>query len=98
MYRKTILVLAVIVHRLKYAQMGQGPPRALALEATALGTRVVVWAVSVVSRGWAMPGAWVVLPAHTTPAWRREGLQLLRRLRPAVPQPGTVIVWADRGL
>jgi len=76
----------------------QGTHLALAMDATALGTRVVVLAVSVVYRGCAMPVAWVVLPADTKHAWRREWRRLLRRLRPAVPRHWTVRVLADRGL
>ena len=55
-------------------------------------------AVSVVYRGCAIPVAWVILPAGTKHAWRREWLRLLRRLRPAIPRGWTVIVLADRGL
>jgi hypothetical protein len=77
---------------------GQGPQLALAIEATALGARCVVLAVSGVSRGCAIPVAWVVLPANTTQAWRREWRRRRRRRRPAVPRHGTVIVLADRGL
>src|SRR2546430_13459704 len=76
----------------------RGTQLALALDATALGTRCVVLAVSVVSRGCAIPVAWVVLPANTKHAWRREWLRLLRRLGPAIPRGWTVIVLADRGL
>lgn len=76
----------------------QGTQLALAIDATALGTRFVVLAVSVVYRGCAIPVAWVVLPANTKHAWRREWLRLLRRLRPAIPPGWTVIVLADRGL
>lgn len=75
----------------------QGTQLALALEATTLGQRVVVVAVRVVSRGCARPVAWVMLPAGATQAWRREGLRLWRRLRPAIPHGGTGIVLADRG-
>jgi hypothetical protein len=75
-----------------------GTPLALALDATAWGTRCVVLAVSVVYRGCAIPVAWVVLPANTKHAWRREWLRLLRRLGPALPRCWTVIVLADRGL
>jgi hypothetical protein len=74
-----------------------GTQLALALDATALGTRFVVLAVRVVYRGGAMPVAWVGLPAHTKPAWRREWLRLRRRLGPAIPRGWTVIVLADRG-
>jgi hypothetical protein len=59
----------------------QGTQLALAIDATALGTRFVVLAVSVVYRGCALPVAWVVWPANTKHAWRREWLRLLRRLR-----------------
>src|SRR5262245_57372611 len=67
------------------------------LDATTLGQRFVVLAISVVSRGCALPVAWVVLPAGAKHAWRREWLRLLRRLRPAIPPGRTVIVMADRG-
>ena len=76
----------------------QGTQLALAIDATALGARFVVLAVSVVYRGCAIPVAWVVLPAKTKHAWRREWLRRLRRLRPAIPRNWTVIVLADRGL
>jgi DDE family transposase len=76
----------------------QGTQLALAIDATALGTRFVVLAVSVVYRGCAIPVAWVVLPANTKHAWRREWLRLLRRLWPAIPRGWMVIVLADRGL
>ena len=75
-----------------------GTQLALALDATALGARFVVLTVSVVYRGCAIPVAWVVLPANTTQAWRREWLRRLRLLRPAIPRHWTVIVLADRGL
>jgi hypothetical protein len=76
----------------------QGTQLALAIDATAVGTRFVVVAVRVVYRGGAMPVAWVVWPANTTHAWRREGWRLLRRLRPAMPRHGQGIVWAERGV
>jgi len=76
----------------------QGTQLALALDATTLGQRFVVLAIRVVYRGCAIPVAWVILPAGATHAWRREWLRRLRRLRPAIPQGWTVIVWADRGL
>src|SRR5205809_947721 len=76
----------------------QGTQLALAIDATTLGERFVVLAVSVVYRGCAIPVAWVILPAGTKHAWRREGLRLLRRLHRAIPRAWTVIVLADRGL
>ena len=51
----------------------QGTPLALALDATTLGTRFTVLAISVVSRGCAMPVAWTMLPANQPHAWRRDG-------------------------
>lgn len=76
----------------------RGTQLALAIDATSLGTRFVVLAVSVVYRGCAIPVAWTVLPANQSRAWRREWLRMLRLLRPAVPPGFTVIVLADRGL
>jgi hypothetical protein len=75
-----------------------GTQLALAIDATSLGTRFVVLAVSVVDRGCAIPVAWTVLPADRPRAGRREWLRMLRLLRPAVPAGFTVIVRADRGL
>jgi hypothetical protein len=76
----------------------QGTPLALALDATTFGTRFVVLVISVLSRGCAIPVAWVVLPATEKHAWRRAWLRMLRQLRPAIPKGWTVIVLADRGL
>ena len=75
-----------------------GPQLALALDATTLGSRFVVLAISVVYRGCAIPVAWAVLPAGDKRAWRAEWLRLLGLLAPAIPPAWTVIVLADRGL
>jgi hypothetical protein len=75
-----------------------GTQVALALDATTLGDRFVVLAISVLYRGCAIPVAWVVLEAGKKKAWRREWLRMLRQLRAAVPRGWTVIVLADRGL
>ncbi len=75
-----------------------GTRLALALDATTLGQRFVVLALSVVYRGCAIPVAWVILPAGAKHAWRREWLRLRRRRRPTIPAGWTVIVLADRGL
>ncbi|MFQ5814634.1 MAG: hypothetical protein ACE5I2_15755, partial [Anaerolineae bacterium] len=75
-----------------------GTQLALALDATTLGDRFVVLAISVLYRGCAIPVAWVVLEAGKKKAWRREWLRMLRQLKPAVPRGWTVIVLADRGL
>src|SRR5712691_4403979 len=44
----------------------EGTQLALALDATTLGTRFTVLALSVVSRGCAIPVAWTILPATAT--------------------------------
>lgn len=76
----------------------EGHQLALAIDATNLGDRFVVLAVSVLYRGCAIPVSWTVLPAGRKGAWRGEWLRMLHELRPAVPRPWTVIVLADRGL
>ena len=76
----------------------EGTQLALALDATTLGTRFTVLAISVVYRGCAIPVAWTVLAATAKHAWRREWLRMLRQIRRAVPRSWTVIVLADRGL
>jgi len=76
----------------------EGPQLALALEATTLGTRLTVLALSVVYRGCAIPVAWTVLAAMAKHAWRREWLRMLRQVRRAIPRAWTVLVLADRGL
>jgi hypothetical protein len=76
----------------------QGTQLAMALDATTLGLRFTVLAISVVYRGGAIPVAWTILPANQPEAWRRHWLRMLRQLRPAIPRGWTVIVLADRGL
>ena len=76
----------------------EGTQLALALDATTLGTRFTVLALSVVYRGCAIPVAWTVLAATAKHAWRREWLRMLRQVRRAVPRAWTVLVLADRGL
>ncbi len=71
---------------------------ALTVDASSLGDRFVVLAVSLVYRGCAIPVAWTILPAGQKRAWRREWLRMLRLLRPAIPPDWTVLVLADRGL
>jgi hypothetical protein len=76
----------------------EGHQLALALDATTLGQRFVVLALSVLYRGCAIPVAWTILPAGQKHAWRREWLRMLRQVRAAVPRRFFVIVLADRGL
>jgi hypothetical protein len=76
----------------------EGTQLALALDATTLGPRVTVLALSVVYRGCAIPVAWTVLAATAKHAWRREWLRMLRPGHRALPRAWTVLVLADRGL
>ena len=71
---------------------------ALALDATSLGDRFVVLAISVAYRGCAVPVAWHVLPANRPGAWRPHWERLLASLAAGVPADWQVLVLADRGL
>ena len=76
----------------------EGTQLALALDATTLGDRFTVLALSVVYRGCAIPVAWTVLAATAKHAWRREWLRMLRQVHRAIPRSWTVLVLAERGL
>ncbi len=71
---------------------------ALALDATTLGQRFTVLAISVVYRGCTIPVAWAVVGATTKGAWRPHWEALFRHLQGSVPADWTVLVLADRGL
>lgn len=71
---------------------------ALAVDATTLGQRFVVLAVSVLYRGCAVPVAWKVLRATEKHAWHPEWERLLSQFQQVVPADWEVIVLADRGL
>lgn len=75
----------------------EGTHGALALDATPLGTRLTVWALSGVARGGAMPAAWTGRAATATPAWRRAWWRMLRQVRRALPRAWTVMGRAERG-
>lgn len=74
------------------------PQLALALDATTLGDRFVVLAISVLYRGCAVPVGWKVLPATQAGAWRPHWETLLKEFQAVVPADWSVIVLADRGL
>jgi hypothetical protein len=98
-HRQALVVEDCFVPLLRWVlNTWRGTQLALALDATTLGLRFTVLALSVVYRGCAIPVAWTILPANTKHAWRHEWLRLLRQLRPAIPRDWTVIVLADRGL
>lgn len=97
--RSEIEVGLCFVHLLRWVlAWWQGSQIALAVDATALGERVVVLTVSVLYQGNAIPVAWQVLPANQAGGWMRHILRLLRQLRSAIPPQMTVLVLADRGL
>ena len=71
---------------------------ALVLDATSLGNRWTILAISVVVRSCAIPVAWKVLPAEQPGSWRPQWEELLACLQEAVPSDWQVLVLADRGL
>jgi hypothetical protein len=97
--RQTLVVETCFVPLLVWVvDQWEGSQVALALDATTLGTRFTVLALSVVYRGCAIPVAWTVLAATAKHAWRREWLRMLRQVHRAIPRAWTVLVLADRGL
>lgn len=76
----------------------QGQQLALAIDATAHGTRVVALVVSVLYRGSAIPIGWAILPANRPGPWIPEILRVLRSLAPEIPRGMEVVVMTDRGL
>lgn len=75
-----------------------GKQLALALDATTLGQKFTVLAISVLYRGCAVPVAWKILPATEKHAWKPEWIALLQPFQKRVPADWEVIVLADRGL
>jgi len=75
-----------------------GQRLALALDATSLGDRLTILAVSVVYKGCAVPIAWKILQANQKHAWKPEWLTLLDLVAPALPADWQVLVLTDRGL
>lgn len=75
-----------------------GKQLAVALDATTLGEKFTVLAISVLYRGCAVPVAWKILPATKKHAWGPEWKALLQPFKKRVPADWEVIVLADRGL
>lgn len=71
---------------------------ALAIDATCLGDRLTVLAVSVVYRGCGVPVAWVVLPGNEPGARNPHWIRLLSGLRAALDASWQVVVLSDRGI
>jgi len=76
----------------------QGKELAIAIDATTLGQRFTVLAISVVFAGTALPVAWKILHADAKGSWKAHWLRLLRNFRNALPPDMKVIALADRGL
>lgn len=76
----------------------EGQDLAIALDATTLGQRFVVLAISVLYQACAIPVAWTILPATAKGAWKPRWLELLARFEQRVPPHLRVIALADRGL
>jgi hypothetical protein len=76
----------------------QGKELAIAIDATTLGQRFTVLAISVVFAGTAIPVAWKILRADAKGSWKAHWLRLLRNFGNTLPPEMKVIVLADRGL
>src|SRR5260370_27345456 len=70
----------------------------IALDATSLGQRFSVLALSIVYRGCAIPVAWAIVPGTQSTSWRWHWEGLLDCLAGYMPAGWTVVVLADRGL
>ena len=70
----------------------------LVIDATSLGNRWTILAISVVMSSCAIPVAWKVIPAEQPGSWRPYWEGLLNELGQAVQLAWEVIVLADRGL
>jgi hypothetical protein len=74
------------------------PRLALALDASTLGERFVLLAVSVLYRRCALPVAWKVLPAIAKGTWKPHWVELLQAMRGVLPVNWLVVAMTDRGL
>lgn len=70
----------------------------LVMDATSLGERWTVLAISVVIRRCAIPVAWKVIKMHEAGSWKPAWLALLAQLKGRIGPEWMVIVMADRGL
>ena len=70
----------------------------LAMDATTLGERYVVLAISVLYRQCAIPIAWKIFAAKAQSEWKVEWLELFSYFEGIIPENWSVLVLADRGL
>lgn len=71
---------------------------AIVLDASTLGQKFTVLAISIVYRGCAIPVAWEIVSATAKGEWQKHWLEMLNELDKSIPPDWTVIVMADRGL
>src|SRR4051794_32678416 len=97
--RKELPVLTCFAPLLRWLQRDWPVPRlALALDASTLGERFVLLAVSVLYRRCALPVAWKILPATAKGTWKPHWVELLHAMRGVVPADWLVVALTDRGL
>jgi hypothetical protein len=97
--RKELPVQTCFAPLLRWLRRDWPVPRlALALDASTLGQRFVLLAVSVLYRRCAFPAAWKILPATAKGAWKPHWVELLQALRGVLPPDWLVVAMTDRGL
>lgn len=99
-HRREVQVKACFAELLGWvvAQWQGDHQMALALDASTLGERFTVIAVSVVYRGCAIPVAWQILQANVAGEWQGSIEALFASLGGVIPADWHVIVMVDRGL
>lgn len=70
----------------------------LAADASTLGQRFTILAISVVYRGCSIPVAWKIVKATKKGSWKPHWLKLLEEIQDGIPDDWFVIVTTDRGL
>jgi len=73
-------------------------PVVLGLDATTLGDRITVLAISVLCGHVAVPIAWAMLPGNRPKEWKPLWESLMDAVRVGIPRDTPVLVLADRGL
>src|SRR3954471_16593446 len=82
---------------LRWLQRDWSVPRlALALDASTLGERFALLAVSVLYRRCAIPVAWKIPPATAKGTWKAHWVELLQALRGVMPADWLVVAMTDR--
>ncbi len=71
---------------------------AIALDATTLGLRFTVLAVSIVYRSCAIPVAWTISKGNAKGEWNTHWLRMLQDIKDSIPEHYIVFVMTDSGL